>query len=376
MILNRNDALYAAEQYINYFESLNRIDDYLRRVKLERMSKLPFSLPGFGEEEDFFNSFDMHPRDMNFRVDITNSKTFHNYLEITSSHAVEKSIPGKGVLLTVRETNTNKIVGMIRLGSPTINSKPRNEFLGKPLRSTDMDVMRRFNNSVIMGFIIVPTQPFGFNYLGGKLLASICCSHEVRELVNKKYGSNICLFETTSLYGTTKSSSQYDGMKPFLRYIGLTDSNFTPMINDDTYRTLYRWFVDKNDGEHLVHQDATSKKMKRTSKMISIIKNSLKTHDDVQYKKFVAAIEGANSLTEQKRTYISTYGYDKVADYLNLERDDLEKKENFDRYYMDNILDWWKNKAGNRYDSILKDGRLRTKLETWNTNPEEIDIIR
>ena len=27
-----------------------------------------------------------------------------------------------------------------------------------------------FNKTTIMGFVIVPTQPFGFNYLGGKLL--------------------------------------------------------------------------------------------------------------------------------------------------------------------------------------------------------------
>ena len=37
-----------------------------------------------------------------------------------------------------------------------------------------------------MGFVIVPTQPFGFNYLGGKLLSALCCSHEVREKLNKK----------------------------------------------------------------------------------------------------------------------------------------------------------------------------------------------
>ena len=29
---------------------------------------------------------------------------------------------------------------------------------------------------------------------------------------------NLCMFETTSLYGNSKSASQYDGMKPYLRY--------------------------------------------------------------------------------------------------------------------------------------------------------------
>ena len=42
---------------------------------------------------------------------------------------------------------------------------------------------------------------------------------------------NLSLFETTSLYGNSKSSSQYDGMKPYLRYKAL-DSDFIPLINE------------------------------------------------------------------------------------------------------------------------------------------------
>ena len=113
----------------------------------------------------------------------------------------------------VYELNTNKIIGFIRFGSHTINSKPRNEFLGKPLDTMNQEVMRRFNNSCIMGFNIIPTQPFGFNYLGGKLLAGICNSHLVRETLNKKYNTEFCMFETTSLYGSSKTTSMYDGMK-------------------------------------------------------------------------------------------------------------------------------------------------------------------
>ena len=41
MILNREDALYAANVFIDYFQNFGRIDDYLRKVKLERMSNYP-----------------------------------------------------------------------------------------------------------------------------------------------------------------------------------------------------------------------------------------------------------------------------------------------------------------------------------------------
>jgi len=45
----------------------------------------------------------------------------------------------------------------------------------------ETETTKSFNRAAAMGFVIVPSQPFGYNYLGGKLLASICCSHEVRE---------------------------------------------------------------------------------------------------------------------------------------------------------------------------------------------------
>ena len=119
LILSKQDAEYVGQIFIDYYSNFDRIDDYLRKVKLD----------------------------------------------IVASQMIQKSIPGKTLKWVVYEKNTNKIVGFIRFGSPTINSKPRNEFLGKPLNTTDKDTMKRFNDSTIMGFNIIPTQPFGFNYL-------------------------------------------------------------------------------------------------------------------------------------------------------------------------------------------------------------------
>ena len=50
--------------------------------------------------------------------------------------------------------NTNKYVGFIRLGSPVINCKPRNELLGQ------VPELTTFNRTTVMGFTIVPCQPF------------------------------------------------------------------------------------------------------------------------------------------------------------------------------------------------------------------------
>ena len=374
MELSTADATYAADKFIDYFSNTGRIDEYLRTVKMDRIANQPMSLPGFGPEDDLFSDFDMHPEDMNIKVYSAgdekgfSNEYFNERLQITMSHAFETSIPGKSLKWIVQETNTNKTVGFIRFGSPTINSKPRNDWLGATPE------LGRFNRHAIMGFIIVPTQPFGFNYLGGKLLAMLCCSHQAREMLNNKYDSDICLFETTSLYGSTKSSSQYDGLKPYMRYKGLTQSDFTPLLHDDIFHDLNKWCIARNGDKMLVKEDASSRKLKTQTKMISIIKKSIKSSSKLT--EFVSAIKGAKDLTEQKRFYMSTYGFSNSREVILGTQDTLVKAENYDRFNVDSIVDWWKRKAARRYESLQNLGRLRTKLETWNTNPDEIDIIR
>ena len=188
--LNREDALYCANIFNDYFGQFDRIDQYMRDQKLAQLEEtIPTALPGFGPEEDIFSDFSISPEEMDFEVVICKSADFEVLLNMTSSHTNMASIPGKELKLMVREKNTGKYVGFIRFGSPLINSAPRNQVLGNV---PDLPV---FNKTAIMGFTIVPTQPFGFNYLGGKLLAAICCSHWTREVLNKKYDMNLIMFE-------------------------------------------------------------------------------------------------------------------------------------------------------------------------------------
>jgi hypothetical protein len=368
MILEKQDTFYVAHKVMNYFKDFNRIDDYFRSRKIERVKNMPAGLPGMSIEDDLFQDFDMHPEDMDFEVVEVPGEVFNTLIEKTASFSPDEN-PGKTLKVVVKEKTTSTIVGFIRYGSPLINSKPRNDFLGG---MPDLDI---FNHRAIMGFNIVPAQPFGFNCLGGKLLAAIACSHLAKDILDKKYGGPFCMFETTSLYGTTKSVSQYDGMKPFLRHKGETVSDFAPLINDEKYRQLKSWFEDKM-GEPLVDPEASSRKLKSQTKMISIIKASLKDVDEDAYNKFCQTFLDAKKLTEQKRSYLGDFGYSNVKEYLNMETDELQKKDNWDRYSFQGVCDWWSNKASKRYESLIDDGRTRTISETWNKNAEDIDIIR
>jgi hypothetical protein len=352
-MLSPEQAIWAADQFIDYYSKFNRIDDYLRFVKNSRIMESSGKL--FGPEYEIFSDFNIHPMDMDFKICVVDTsakpKSKYNqdlYAEIlndTASNAIEEAIPGRTLKWIVEETNTNKIVGVIRFGSPTINSKPRNDYFGEVLPLSDI------NSHFVMGFNIVPTQPFGFNYLGGKLLALLASSNELKRQFDSKYGTDLKYFETTSLYGTTKGVSMYDGLKPYIKHIGDTESKFLPLFHDDYFREMFWWFNNNaNGGERLISADKSSKKLKIQTKMISIITKSLQ--DASKLHEFKQCIEHAKSLTEKKRYYLSKFGYE-----------------------VEEVIQWWKRKSTKRYEKLKNSGLLRTELELWKPGVD-LEIIR
>ena len=375
MIVSDIDAESAANQFIGYFGRFKTIEDYVRLTKEAAIEKRGASL--FSLKDEFFND-DIHPEEMDFVIKPVGARFqqsvpqdyFYQLLTATSSHVIEHNIPGRELRWMVYEKNTKTIVGFIRFGSPTINSKPRNIWLDEP---ANLSIL---NRHTVMGFAIVPSQPFGYNYLGGKLLALLCVSHFARETLNQVFEKDIALFETTSLYGSTTSASQYDGLKPYLRYKGLTDSKFLPLLHNDVFHKLHDRFTLLNNNKPLTENKASSKKLKRQTKMISIIRNSLKENDQLdKLKEFNDVIDMAFGITQQKRFYISDYGYSNVREVIRGDQDELIKGPNWDKFYLENIISWWKKKAGKRYEKLKSEGRFRTEVELW-TEDDDIQIIR
>jgi len=352
-LLSEKDAIWAADQFIDYYSKFNRIDDYLRFVKKSRICNATGKL--FGPEDEMFSDFSIDPKDMLFtihEVDTSskpktkyNQDLYSEILNITASNPIEEAIPGRTIKWIVTEDTTDSIVGVVRFGSPTINSKPRNVYFG------DVLSLSKINHEFVMGFNIVPVQPFGYNYLGGKLLALLASSNYLKKQFDQKYNTDLKYFETTSLYGTTKGVSMYDGLKPYIRHIGDTESNFLPLFHDDYFRKMFWWFNNNaNNGERLISADKSSKKLKIQTKMISIIMKSLR--DDLKLHEFQECIKHAKSLTEKKRYYMSKFGYEPGE-----------------------VIDWWKVKASKRYQKLKVENRIRTDLELW-TADSDLQIIR
>ena len=155
-----------------------------------------------------------------------------------------------------------------------------------------------------------------------------------------------------------------------LRYKGLTDSDFMPMIHGKPFKDLQN-YVESRTG-HLVPENASSRKLKLTNAIIGLIKRTLTDHD---YDKFKTTIANAKKLTERKRYYVSNYGIENFVDIVNGKTDKIVKAQNYDRYYDNELIEWWRKLATKRYNKLKEDGRLRNDLEIW-TRDSKIDIIR
>jgi len=373
--LSKDEVFEIKNRLMGFYENLETIQDYFLERKKEK-------IVGIDHEkwvDNMFDDYTIEPKDMSFEVEIIDGKLFNPSTQIVTSLPLESQI-GRQLMLGVKETNTNKYVGFIRMASPVLAIKPRNEFFGVKVNA------KQVNRHMINGAIIVPVQPFGYNYLGGKLLSLICCSHEVRKMLKDKYGDKIetCFMETTSLYGDIKGMSQYDGLKPFVRYQAMTESDLFLFPTEEIFspiRSRIRELYGKEEWNgNIVDPKPSGPKMREFNKVISIIKNHLKNYDEEEYTKFHQFTKTNMKAKTKKRYYYSNYGFDNVKEHITSEGEEpLKEGQNYHKHNLSYMFDWWKKKAQKRYEKLKKENRLRDKIEIYtedSINNKEFDMVR
>ena len=117
---------------------------------------------------------------------------------------------GRGLNYLVRDKTTKKYLGVIAIASDFLDIKCRDDAIGWTREQRTQE--QRIKHTAVCSSI-VPVQPFGYNMVGGKLLALLCLSDEIQNRWQKQYGSKLVGLTTTSLYGKNKGGhgmSQYD----------------------------------------------------------------------------------------------------------------------------------------------------------------------
>jgi hypothetical protein len=129
----------------------------------------------------------------------------------------------------------------------------RDEFIGWTKEQREAG---KLNHSAV-GSTIVATQPFGFNFLGGKLIAALITSKKLRTAWQLQYGDVLAGMTTTSLFGVP---SMYDGLQWWKR-VGLTNGSVPIQPKPEIYEKWLHYVQTANAKEfRAVMKQADGKK--------------------------------------------------------------------------------------------------------------------
>ena len=156
------------------------------------------------------------------------------YLRVFVSSFEFKANPGRLIRILIRDRATQKYLGVCSIASDVAAIGVRDKWIGW---SKDNKFVDGKLNHTAIGTTIVPTQPFGFNFLGGKLIASMLCTKEVQHAWKTKFGNILIGMTTTSLYG---GHSMYQRI-PFWKELGDTAGKINLKPDDVLYNTWLNW---------------------------------------------------------------------------------------------------------------------------------------
>ena len=167
-----------------------------------------------------------------------------NAIRTFSSTMKNNSNIGRNLFYTIEDEITGKYLGVICISSDFLDLTPRDKAIGW---SRDVKTQQGMINHTAIGSTIVPLQPLGYNYMGGKLLALLCLADTVQKDWKERYGDVLVGVTTTSLYGNTKSGglSQYDGLEHWNK-MGFSSGSVAFEPKRTTSRMVFDWIKENH----------------------------------------------------------------------------------------------------------------------------------
>ena len=252
--------------------------------------------------------------------------------------------PGRNVKINVKDRVSGKLLGQISLASDVTSMAVRDNYIGWSKDNKFKD--GKLNHTTIASTIVC-TQPLGYNFLGGKLVAMMTTVPEVREFWKRKYGQTLIAVGTTSLYGI---HSQYNGI-PHFKTLGESAGKISIKPDDSIYELWHDW-IKENQSEEYERQTTQKEGIEGP---VSGVKQRILS---MIFKE--CGIKQSEYHHGFKRGVYLAMMYENGAEFLRSEisEDELRMKQKFEEG-VDYISKWWKKKAIKRYTKLHSEGRLK-----------------
>jgi len=271
-------------------------------------------------------------------------------------HTMEFSqTPGRFLKFLIHndDESNKKYLGAVSLSSDVICISDRDNYL----RWTPDDKLKkskRINNSAI-GSCIMSTQPFGYNFLGGKLIACLITTSAVRDAWKRLYDNVLVGMTTTSLYG---SYSMYNSLK-WWHKCGSSAGKIPIKPDDKIYEVWHHWIQQNKKEKYeevMTQKEGVSGPVTGAKqRSISMIFNEL----GIKLSDYTHGYE--------RGVYYSEF-YENTKEFLQnkIGEDQLKMK---DLYVNDKkaVLDWWKPKAIERYKKLSLENKIKSDILYYNS---------
>jgi hypothetical protein len=261
--------------------------------------------------------------------------------------------PGRNVKINVKDRVSGKLLGQISLASDVTAMGVRDNFIGWTKDNKFVD--GKLNNTTIASTIVC-TQPLGYNFLGGKLIAMMTTVPEVRNYWNEKYKNVLIAVGTTSLYGI---HSQYNGI-PLFKTLGESAGKISLKPDDKFYDPWHQWLKENKPDWYM--ENITRERARNGANMgyeangpVSGIKQ--KILGQIFKECGIKATEYHHGF---KRGVYMAMMYENGCEFLRNEitEDQLILKDKF-KQGTEYINKWWKKHAISRYTKLHDEGRIK-----------------
>lgn len=255
--------------------------------------------------------------------------------------------PGRFLRFVVEDQHDN-ILGFASLSSDVMNLGARDRKIGW----TDTQKESGMLKHTAVGTTIAPTQPLGYNFLGGKLVASLLATKVVRDVWEREYDNVLVGLTTMSLYG---DGSMYNGMK-WWKSLGETTGKVSIKPNNDQYDIMHEVIKKKYPAEYeqmmtTEHGGPATGVKQKIMHMIYKECGLTTTHYEHGFKRGV---------------YFCPI-YENTYEFLRQEitKDELVITDSL-RNDHDAVVSWWKDKAEKRYRKLVTENRVNPEILFYN----------